>query len=630
MTTRTVNIALIEATPQQRRLIFTPDLASLGGSLLLELQYETVTADDGTGSIDLPVADSGEIVYNYEIPGYPTNSTGSFAIAAGSAVDFDALVVAGGTASDSVKTYIDAQIAELPGADPDLTAIGAMDSSVAGMIASDGAGWIKKTYTQVKTALGLAKSDIGLSNVDNTSDVNKPVSIAQAAADAAVLASAEGYADTGLAGKVPTTRTVNGHALSSNVTVTKSDVGLGNADNTADVDKPVSTLQAAADAAAIATAKAYADTLVVGLLDDRGNYNASGNTFPASGGSGSAGAILKGDLWTISVAGTLGGHPVTAGDLVRALVDTPGQTDANWAIQENNFGYVAENSANKDASGGYAGLTLFKINFRNALNTFTSFLTNSNTAARTYTFQDRDGTIADNTDLSGKQATLVSGTNIKTVNSTSLLGSGDVAIPSPSIGGGITGATAGSILFAATGPVFAQNNTALFWDDANTQLKLTAGAATKTPLYVKLAASQSADALQVYDSAGTTKQFSVDKQGNIRVVSSAYGLIFRMQDANGVQLNFDCDNGIFQLGNTTAFKYINPGNSTSDLGWARASAGLFKITDGGSGLGKIAIAGGTPASASATGAQGQVLWDTSYIYVCVATNTWLRAGIATW
>jgi hypothetical protein len=48
----------------------------------------------------------------------------------------------------------------------------------------------------------------------------------------------------------------------------------------------------------------------------------------------------------------------------------------------------------KDATGGYAGLTLFKINFKNAANTFTSFLTNANTAARTYTFPDKDGTVA--------------------------------------------------------------------------------------------------------------------------------------------------------------------------------------------------------------------------------------------
>lgn len=60
---------------------------------------------------------------------------------------------------------------------------------------------------------------------------------------------------------------------------------------------------------------------------------------------------------------------------------------------------------NKDASGGYVGLTLFKINFRNTLNTFTSFFTNNNTAARTYTFQDRNGTIADDTDL-GLKATI--------------------------------------------------------------------------------------------------------------------------------------------------------------------------------------------------------------------------------
>ena len=60
----------------------------------------------------------------------------------------------------------------------------------------------------------------------------------------------------------------------------------------------------------------------------------------------------------------------------------------------------------KDATGGYAGLTLFKINFKNAANTITSFFTNTNTVARTYTFQNRDGTIADDTDLALKLAIL--------------------------------------------------------------------------------------------------------------------------------------------------------------------------------------------------------------------------------
>lgn len=43
--------------------------------------------------------------------------------------------------------------------------------------------------------------------------------------------------------RVPTTRKVAGHALSTDVTLVKGDVGLGNVDNTADVDKPISTAQ---------------------------------------------------------------------------------------------------------------------------------------------------------------------------------------------------------------------------------------------------------------------------------------------------------------------------------------------------------------------------------------------------
>ena len=91
-------------------------------------------------------------------------------------------------------------------------------------------------------AVTLAKADVGLGNVDNTSDANKPVSTAQQTALnlKANIAS-------------PTfTGTVNG--------ITKSMVGLGNVDNTSDASKPVSTAQAAA----IATATAIHPFLLIG------------------------------------------------------------------------------------------------------------------------------------------------------------------------------------------------------------------------------------------------------------------------------------------------------------------------------------------------------------------------------
>jgi len=38
----------------------------------------------------------------------------------------------------------------------------------------------------------------------------------------------------------------------------------------------------------------------------------------------------------------------------------------------------------------------------------------------------------------------------------------------------------------------------------------------------------------------------------------------------------------------------------------------------------------TPVSAEDAGEIGTICWDTSYIYVCVATNTWKRSAISTW
>jgi len=38
----------------------------------------------------------------------------------------------------------------------------------------------------------------------------------------------------------------------------------------------------------------------------------------------------------------------------------------------------------------------------------------------------------------------------------------------------------------------------------------------------------------------------------------------------------------------------------------------------------------TIATSNTTGVAGQIYYDSSYIYVCVATNTWKRASLGTW
>lgn len=37
-----------------------------------------------------------------------------------------------------------------------------------------------------------------------------------------------------------------------------------------------------------------------------------------------------------------------------------------------------------------------------------------------------------------------------------------------------------------------------------------------------------------------------------------------------------------------------------------------------------------PAAANSSGVAGQIAYDATHIYVCVDTNTWVRATLATW
>ena len=115
--------------------------------------------------------------------------------------------------------------------------------SVKDMIIFNGKSWDKIDSTDEVTSVAgrmgavlLTKADVGLENVDNTADMAKPVSAAQQVA-------LNQKQDTLVSGA--SIKRLNGESLlgSGDVTISKSSLGLGNVDNTADLDKPVSTAQ---------------------------------------------------------------------------------------------------------------------------------------------------------------------------------------------------------------------------------------------------------------------------------------------------------------------------------------------------------------------------------------------------
>jgi hypothetical protein len=104
----------------------------------------------------------------------------------------------------------------------------------------------------------ITKAHVGLEHVDDTADIDKPLSTAMT--EALQLKADQGDLDAYIASNDAEVATkadasaLSAHASDTNNPhgETKSQVGLGNVNNTADSDKPVSTAQADAIAGAVA------------------------------------------------------------------------------------------------------------------------------------------------------------------------------------------------------------------------------------------------------------------------------------------------------------------------------------------------------------------------------------------
>ena len=161
-------------------------------------------------------------------------------------------------------------------------------------------------------------ADIGLGNVDNTSDANKPLSGPTATAIASALQAHVNatnphgqYATTAQvtqivtaqAGGLAPVQSVNGQQGA--VTITKASIGLGNVDNTSDASKPVSTLQQAAIDEKVDKNQSRLDGRIHEKLNPLGSVAGSAS-INLAGGSYVTATATGACTWTFS--GTLAGY----------------------------------------------------------------------------------------------------------------------------------------------------------------------------------------------------------------------------------------------------------------------------------------------------------------------------------
>ena len=166
---------------------------------------------------------------------------------------------------------------------------------------------------------------------------------------------------------------------------------------------------------------------------------------------------------------------------------------------------------------------------------------------------------ADWATFNGKQAALVSGTNIKTVNSTTLLGSGDIAVQATLVSGTniktinstsllgsgnitvgtftLPSLTSGSVLFS-DGTTISQNNASFYWDNTNSRLGIGTATPTGSVTVIGAYAAASSAPLVVQNTTpygGTANQYAqvwLNSTGGVMGYFRNDGRLYTTNDIN--------------------------------------------------------------------------------------------------
>lgn len=221
---------------------------------------------------------------------------------------------------------------------------------------------VKNNSPALVTPTGIVKGDVGLGNVDNTTDAGKPVSTAQQTAldgkqnldsDLTTIAGLTATTDNIIQSKSSAWASRTPAQFKVDLALVKGDVGLGSVDNTADSAKPVSTAQQTAlDLKANLASPVFTGTPTIPSFTNAGHTHQSA----AQGGTLDAAAIASGVLAMARLAtGTPTGSKYIRDDGV--LATPSGSGDMTKAVYDVAADGIIDTAAGGVPQGAWTGFT---------------------------------------------------------------------------------------------------------------------------------------------------------------------------------------------------------------------------------------------------------------------------------